>query len=124
MHFGCSELSVLTWKRLGSVAQSCYRSVTDGGGYVDSWRGAHKWLEHSGLQTADGLKSCGHGAQQCCARTLPPYQRSLRPNWTWRLLVVVEVMAPAVPETGRILGGRRSENDQVGRVEVGAVEEV
>src|SRR5580698_10065440 len=27
------------------------------------------------------------------------YQRSLRPNWTWRLLVVVEVMAPAVPET-------------------------
>ena len=27
-------------------------------------------------------------------------------------------------DAGRILGGRRSENDQVGRVEVGAVEEV
>src|SRR4029077_15647132 len=27
------------------------------------------------------------------------YQRSLRPNWTWRALVVVLVIAPAVPET-------------------------
>ena len=27
------------------------------------------------------------------------YQRNLRPNWTWRALVVVLVIAPAVPET-------------------------
>ena len=49
---------MLTWKRLGSVAQSCYRSVTDGGGYVDSLGGARGWQttgcgRRTGLNRAD-----------------------------------------------------------------------
>src|SRR5580700_10165513 len=85
----------------GSVSYPCYRVVTTDSASVDRGRtdpGLRGDLSATSAPAARRVVNNRGMAVRSLPATFPPHQRSFRPNCTWREVVEVLVIAPAVPD--------------------------